>query len=189
MWAKAALAGFLGGLLISCAADSPEVVDAELSHLSNAAAAGVSTIERALRDGRMMTPATGDGSPGLIGEGLRAVDAATRALSRLEDDPRASEAQRLDAVVRQARAWDDAARVIAFAWHGVDDLDEAQRSLTAALLEEKAFPARVAARNSYERALRTACSASLQGHPAWPEIVDGVLRHGDAFTGDPCGIR
>ena len=121
------MAGFLGGLLISCAADTPEVVDAELSHLSNAAAAGVSTIERALRDGRMMTPATGDGSPGLIGEGLRAVDAATRALSRLEDDPRASEAQRLDAVVRQARAWDDAARVIAFAWHGVHDLDEAPR--------------------------------------------------------------
>ena len=189
MWSKQAWVGGVAALLVSCSVEAPGTVEAQLSRLSALASAGVTTIERAMQNAQHAAGESGEATSGLIGEGLRGVDAATRALSRLEDEPRATDDQRLTAIVLQARAWDDAARAIARSWRDVSDLSDDQLALTAALLEEKAFPARVAARNSYERALRTACVTGLRSHPAWPEIVDGVLRHDTTFAGDPCGER
>ena len=111
-------------------------------------------------------------------------------MALLEEDTRASDAQRLTAVVLQARAWDDASQAIEGA-RAPTDFDAAQQALLARVLTDKAFPARVAALNSYERALRMACRLGLEDPAVVPELVDGIARYGGTAPSldQPCGPR
>lgn len=147
----------------ACAVDASEV-SAELARQARVADRGVEKIARAL--------ATLEPTSRSFGEGVREVERATRELAALETDDRASEAQRLQAIVLQARAWDDTARAI----DAVMAIDggPAHPALVDAL-RDKSFPARIAARNSYDRALPMACAVD---HAAVLEIVDGIARNG-----------
>lgn len=159
----------------ACASDPSEAVQGELQAQALRANAAVVKIQRSL--------ATGSASRE-FGEGVQSVEGATRVMADLESDPRASDAQRLLAVLQQARAWDDAARAIESAPPS-PELSDAQQQVVAASLAEKAFPCRVAAKSSYEHALRTACRLHLEHHAMVLEIIDGIARYGgDAPAGD-----
>ena len=164
--------------LAGCASESSDAVQHELIELSARAAEGVRQIERGLADPDLASHE--------LGAGVQAVEVATRNMAVLEIDSRASDVQQLMAVVHQARAWDDAARAILAG--DVADLDASQQQVLATVLEEKAFPAKVAAENAYERALRKACRAGIEDLPVVLEILDGIDRYGgDAPPADqPC---
>lgn len=144
-----------------CASEGSDVISNELAVLSARAAQGVDSIHR-----------------GHLGEGVGAVDEVTRQLALLEVDPRAADTQRLMAVVHQARAWDDAATAILTGHDSAAALGATQRDLLESVLAEKAFPARVAAENSYKRALRMACGLGVDDQPVMLEILDGIDRNG-----------
>ena len=146
----------------ACATEGPDEVDLELAGLASRAHTGVEMIEHALGNP--------DHTSRGLGEGVQVVEDAARALAAFETDDRAAPGQRLQAVLTQARAWDDAARAI--------EGNGSQPALLQQLLSEKAFPARVAALNSYERALSLACTLGAVAQPAIAEIADGVERYG-----------
>lgn len=152
----------------ACASDSSESVQRELGQAAQRAEAGVAKISRALAE-----PEAG---PRGFGEGVSQVELATRTLAELEGDERASDVQRLMAVLLQARAWDDATRAIEGAAMP-SAFDAEQQSLYAGVLQEKAFPSRVAAQNSWERARKLACGLGAD-EPLLLEIADGVSRYG-----------
>ena len=171
------LGGVAGVWLSGCASDGADVAQAEMSALAVRATEGVRTIERALNDPQLASRG--------LGEGVLAVEAATRGLAQLENDEGVADPDRLMAMVLQARAWDDASRAIAAGGTSARRLPPAQRTTLAQVLEEKAFPARVAAQNSYERALRFVCRAEMDEHPVLLEILDGIERYrGDAPPAD-----
>lgn len=153
--------------LAACAGEGSDAVTVELSRSAARAEEGVAKIERSLGELEL-------GSRG-FGEGVRQVEQATRELAALETDERATEAQRLQALVLQARAWDDTAHVIGAA--AGPDGGAARPAITEAL-REKAFPARIAARNGFERALRAACLVTGADPAVVLELVDGIARHG-----------
>jgi hypothetical protein len=163
----------------ACASEGTEVFDHELAGLAARSEAGVAQISIAL--------ATPDAASRQLGEGVQLVDDATRALGRLESDPRASDAQRVQAVLLQARAWDDTARAILAAAR--PDAGAAALETLSKVLAEKAFPAQVAAHSAYERALALVCELGLDPHPAVLEMIDGVERYGGTPppADAPCG--
>ncbi|MCK6548128.1 hypothetical protein L6R52_19915 [Myxococcota bacterium] len=160
-----ALAAALG--LGACARESSEVIAQELARLDADAAAGVAKIHRALHD-----PALTSGE---LGEGVHEVELAARGFAALELDPRASDVQQLQAVLHQARAWDDVATTFAStpAPPGLEDAHD----VLLEVLAEKAEPARANAAASYRRALELACKGGLEHVPAFGEIVDGTARY------------
>ena len=164
----ALLAAFALGLTC-CAADGSDAVQTELAGLAARSFAAVTKIQHGLERPEL---ASRD-----FGEGVQAVEATTRSLADLEVDPRAGDGQRLMAIVYQARAWDDAAQAIEGAPPPAG-FDAGQQALLAQVLAEKAFPAKVAAKNSYERALRLACRLGVEHLPVTVEILDGVSRYG-----------
>ena len=105
---------------------------------------------------------------------MRAVEQATRELAALETDDRATDAQRLQALVLQARAWDDTASAIDAA---AEPDGGASLPARAEALRDKSFPARIAARNGFERALRAACAGGADPIVV-PELLDGIARNG-----------
>ncbi len=150
----------------ACAGEGSEAVTVELGKSAVRAEDGIAKIQRALAEPEL-------GSRG-FGEGVRQVELATRELAALETDDRATEAQRLQSLVLQARAWDDTAQVI----EAAADSDGAARPAITEALREKAFPARIAARNGFERALRVACVVTGADPAVVLELVDGIARHG-----------
>ena len=154
----------------ACALEASDAVDAEIAALASKTGEGIAKIERAL-DGPALASRE-------LGEGVRAVEDTAAALARLETDARSSDLQRLMAIVQQARAWDDTYRAIVGDSRAHEDMDPAHRALLADLLQEKAFPAQIAAQNSYARALRWACRLGMNDDPVLLELVDGIERHG-----------
>jgi hypothetical protein len=167
------LAALLG--LGACASDGSEPVHSAIQASAARATLGVQKVHHALEH-----PSQASAE---LGEGIQAVEAATRDLAVLEDDARASELQRLMAVVGQARAWDDLST--AFDIAAAPDLDPPQQVALASVLRDKAFPARVAAEAAFRRALRTACRLGLEEQPVVSEIMDGIARFGQA-PAKPC---
>lgn len=157
------LAALAGG----CAGQVEDAVPQELSRAALRADEGVAKIRRSLGE-------LEQGSRG-FGEGVRQVELATRDLAALETDDRATELQRLQALILQARAWDDAAHAIDAA-AGTDG--GAAKPAIIEALREKAFPARIAARNGFERALRVACTVTGEDPAVVLELIDGIARHG-----------
>lgn len=152
--------------LSACAAEGADAVATELVRSAQLAEHGVASIRRALAEHQL-------GSRG-FGEGVRAVEQATRELAALETDDRATDAQRLQALVLQARAWDDTASAIDAA---AEPDGGAPLPARAEALRDKSFPARIAARNGFERALRAACAAGADPIVV-PELLDGIARNG-----------
>lgn len=169
------------GSLLGCEASSPELVGHELEALSARAAAGVASVREALDDPRGLSRA--------LGAGIEEVSRATRGLSRLASAEELAPEQRLNAGLEEARAWDDVARALEGAELGEPEQPEHER-LYRELLREKAFPARVAARNGYGRALRLACRLAGEEHPAVLEAQDGIERHGGQLPvpDRPCSV-
>lgn len=129
-------------LAAGCASEGSERVQSELARLDLEVAGGVETIERALGD-----PDFRD-----LGEGVRIVESAIRYVSRLEGDDEASDSQKLQAILLEARAWDELAKVFERA---------AAESDLPAVFDEKGMPARFYATSSHARAAEYACSHGL----------------------------
>jgi hypothetical protein len=162
-----AFATALGLGLGGCARESSEVIATELARLDADAAAGVAKIHRALHDPALTSSE--------LGEGVHEVELAARGFAALELDGRASDHEQLQAVLHQARAWDDVATTFAStpAPPGLEDAHE----LLLGMLAEKAEPARASAAASYRRALELACRGGLDHVPAFAEILDGAARY------------
>lgn len=156
-------------LLASCEVSSPEIVAQDLEALSQSARSGVSSVRDALGDPAALSRA--------LGAGVEEVSRATRGLDRLASAPEILPEQRLAAGLESARAWDDLARALESSELHDPEPPELGR-LYHELLREKAFPARIAARNGYERALRLACRLAGEDHPAVLEAQDGIERYG-----------
>ncbi|MFO0727699.1 MAG: hypothetical protein U1E65_28225 [Myxococcota bacterium] len=156
----------------ACAVEPSARIDRQLYSAGLEARAAVEKIRRSL-------PTAGRG----FGEGVAAVEAVTRRYDALEQDPRASDGQRLSAILGEARAWDDASHAILGA-----RLVEGDEEIAGDMLREKAFPATIAAQNAYQRALAFACEHHLEDRAAMPEILDGLQRTlGSAPASDaPC---
>lgn len=169
------------GVLAACEAQNPDQVGHELEALSARAAGGVAAIRDALADPRALSRG--------LGAGIEEVALATRGLARLASAEGLAVEQRLLAGLEEARAWDDAARALETAELADAEPPELGR-LYHELLREKAFPARVAARNGYERALRLACRLAGPEHPTVLEALDGVERHGGQVpvSDRPCSM-
>jgi hypothetical protein len=151
----------------ACSVEDSEHVGRELDRLDAQVGEGVAKIERALGD-RSLTFAA-------LGEGASLVESAARELAALEGDPRASDAQRLTAVLMQARAYDDLALALGDV-SAIAALPPEQRALLAEVLAEKAAPARVSARESFLVARALACRLGVEP-PLMQEILQGVARH------------
>jgi hypothetical protein len=172
-------------VLAACASvsEGSDPVQAGLQTQALRAAGGVSKVRHALDHPELASRE--------LGEGVMAVEAATRELGLLEDDARASDLQRLMAMVHQARAWDDVSqafqRAIAAAPATTTEGEDPAHQALATVLSDKAFPARVAAENGYRRALRSACRFGFDELPVVQEITDGIARYGEAPPADhPC---
>jgi hypothetical protein len=162
-------------LAVGCASETSDAVQLELTQAAIEARDGVQKIHRAL--------ANLDLSSTEFGEGVQQVEQAARMLGALEADDRASEGQRLSAALLQARAWDDAARAIEIA--APEGYTAEQQELTRRVLDEKAFPVRVAAQTSFRRVLRWACRAGAEEIAL--EAADGVARYTGRSAGpEPC---
>lgn len=152
---------------LACAGDGADPVAVELARAAQRADAGVLKIRTSLAD-------LDQASRG-FGEGVRGVELATRDLAAFETDERATELEKLQAIILQARAWDDAA-------HAIQDAtaseSAAARPAMSAALREKSFPARLAAQNAYLRALRAACAVTGADPAVVLELLDGIARHG-----------
>ncbi len=135
-----------------CAADASPEVQAELTALDQQAADGIGTVEHALADPEFRS----------LGDGVRKVESAIRRLGVLETDPVASDAQRFQAMLTGARAWDELARAFE---HAADGGDVA----ASQTLRDKAMPARFLASSGYARAYEFACSQGLTDQPLFIE--------------------
>src|SRR5687767_13901281 len=80
----------------ACASEGSPEVQAELTRLEQDSLDGVVSVERALADPTYRS----------LGEGVHKVEAAIRKLGMLENDPTASDAQRFQAMVASARAFE-----------------------------------------------------------------------------------
>lgn len=162
----------------ACAREPSDQLNQELLHLDADAGDGVAKVQRAL--GAL------DLSSTELGEGVREVEAAARALSALEDDAAASDVQQLQALVLSARAFDDLAITLTSS-PPPPGLDATQRAVLTKVLDEKAVPARVAALLTYARALERACRTGLEHHALVADIADGLSRSGEQVSLDhPC---
>jgi len=162
---------FFSALLVSCSATDVEGVDRELRMHALQTQLSADKIEDALsKPGTTSTE---------WAAGVDEIESTVRALARLEVDEFATEAQQVLAVLYQARAWDDVARITKAAAARENDVSRD-------ILHEKSFPSRIAAQNAYERAFRIACRLSQSKGPAWLEIIDGVERYSDGTLRDNC---
>lgn len=160
----------------ACAGEPSDQVAQEIARASLHARAGVDKIRHSL-------PLAERG----FGEGVAEVEAATKVLGALESDRRLSFSLRLQAIVSEARAWDDAQRAILGA--RLVTAEGTDQSLFAEdVLREKAFPSRVAAENAYQRALAFWCEHRADDASLLPEIIDGVQRYRGSAPAldDPC---
>lgn len=155
----------LAGALTGCASEDSDAIAVALAQENARALAGVEKISRSLDPLDLASRG--------FGEGVHEVERASRALGALETDERASRTQSLLAVLIEARVWDDTVRAIEEV--DLSTYEPKQQELLRNLLREKAFPARVAASNAYQRALRLACRSGMDEH--LPEILDGVARY------------
>ncbi len=170
---------WFGILAVACAGEPSDHAAQEISRASLSARAGVEKIRHSL-------PLAERG----FGEGVAEVEAATKLLGALESDRRLSLGLRLQAIVSEARAWDDAQRAILGARLVLEPAaDGTDQSLFAEdVLREKAFPSRVAAENAYQRALAFWCEHRADDASLLPEIIDGVQRYRGSAPSldDPC---
>ena len=164
--------------LFACASNQVEELDRELQVLSLRSSLAVNMIEEAL-----LEPT--EASSGW-GAGVQEIELTVRALGHLEVDERATNSQRVSAVLFQARAWDDVARVIDKAADRAGRTENSSPALVRDILHDKSFPARIAAQNSFERALRLACRLGEKESDVWPEIIDGVQRYSEASSPIDC---
>lgn len=162
----------------ACAAPAPSQALAQrLDRLERQARARVVQVERALDDPQLTFRS--------LGESLRALEATTSALGRIEDDAGLEPEVRMEAALLTARAWDDVAR--AFSTPPRAAAPEVA-AVVAQVLRDKQLPARVAARAAYGRAHDFACQADLPGQASGApdgasadrlaEIRDGLTRSG-----------
>lgn len=160
--------GFAAMLLAACAVDRSEAVETELRRVNLKTADGIRKIEHSLIDPHLTSSE--------LAEGVRAVESGAQRLRALEIDERANDVQQLMAIVAQARAWDEVARTFERAAPS-SGLDPGQKALVAAILDEKALPARAQAGSGYRRALERACHSNLEALPVMLEILDGMARY------------
>jgi len=139
----------LCAILAGCASEGSAEVQAELARLEQEAGDGLVLIERALADPEFRS----------LGEGVRKVEIAVRKLGVVEADPQASDAQRFQAMMTSARAWD----LLAGAF------EDAARTTSVSTLKDKATPARFLATSGYARAIEFACNQGLTDHPLFVE--------------------
>ena len=172
------LLGLLMVGMFACSVDQSAELDRELQALSQRSRFAVQMVQDALHEPM-------DASVGWS-TGVKEIELVVRSLGQLESDVAATDSQRLIAVVYQARAWDDIANVVQAAGDRVGDHQIASSELARQILRDKAFPARIAARNSFDRALRMGCRLGLTHSQVWLEIVDGVQRYSEADATVSC---
>jgi hypothetical protein len=168
---------FVAGLLAGCSTEPSARVTRGLYGATLDARAAIEKIQRSL-------PVTDRG----FGEGVAELEAAVRRFDALEQDPAASDGQRLKAILGEARAWDDASRAILGA-----HLLEVDEPVAEEILREKAFPAKIAAANAYRRALAFACALDnkhgADADNVIPEILDGLTRTAGNATAPDAACR
>lgn len=152
----------------ACATEGPDG-SAEVDRLGRAASEGVSTVRRALADPDLQFQD--------LGAGVDRVETAGRALRHIAEDGRFDAELRVAASLAEARAYDDLAL----------SFSTPQDDLLADILDEKARPARTAARHAYVRARTLACLTDLAEPATMLEILDGVSRYvGEDAVTEPC---
>ncbi len=134
-----------------CYAEGSLEVQSQLARLEQESMDGVAQVERALADPTFRS----------LGEGVRNVETSIRKLGAIEADPTASDAQRFQAMMIGARAWDDLA--------GAFERAAAEGAPGTQTLLDKATPARFLATTGYARAYEFACSQGLTDHPLFVE--------------------
>ena len=168
-------------LFVGCEIESSELVARDLDALAEQAVHGVDGIREALEAPEALSRT--------LGAGVEEVSKATRGMSRIATSPEIGSEQRLSASVQEARAWDDVTRLLEGA-ELRDPTSPELEQLYHELLREKAFPARIAARNAYDRALRMACRLASAEHPVALEALDGIERYGGEVpvSEQPCSV-
>jgi outer membrane lipoprotein-sorting protein len=133
----------------ACASEGAPEVSAELSRLEQETNDGLLMVERALADPEFRS----------LGDGVRKVESSIRSLDVLEADPATSDAQRFQAMILSARAWDLLA----------GSFEAAAETTAVSTLRDKATPARFLATSGYARAYEFACRHGLTDHPLFIE--------------------
>jgi len=164
--------------VFACSTNETAELDRDLQALSERSKLAVEMVREALHEPM-------DASEGWSA-GVTEIESVVRSLGQLESDVHATDSQRLIAVVYQARSWDDVANVVQDAAERAGREQISSHKLVRDVLRDKAFPARIAAQNSFDRALRIACRLSLSQSEVWLEIVDGVQRYSETDTPTNC---
>ena len=162
--------------VVACVAEDHAHVDRELTGLSAQTELALDKIEAALRGPIEAAEHLG------WSQGVNELENITRKLISLESDERSLPSQQLQAVLIQARAWDDLTQLLdAFA-----QLQMAQEAGDAAVVREvvqdKKFPAQIAAQNAFERGFRLGCRFELTSSETWSEIQQGLQRYSSQST-------
>ena len=157
--------------LVACVSEDQTLVDRELAALSARSEQALDKIEGALQGPIESAEHLG------WSQGVNELEDITRKLISLESDERSVPAQQLQAVLIQARAWDDLTQLLdAFA-----ELQMTQKTVGAEVVREvvqdKKFPAQIAAQNAFERGFRLGCRLNLATTDTWTEIQQGLQRY------------
>ena|GEM_PF-5891043 len=170
---KSFIAATIALNLVACVAEDQTLIDRELAALSAQSEQALDKIELALRGPVDTTKHLG------WGQGVNDLEAISRKLISLELDDRSTPSQQLEAVLIQARAWDDLTQLLdAFA-----ELQMTEETVGAEVVREvvqdKKFPAQIAAQNAFKRGFRLGCRLKLVQSETWTEIQQGLLRYSE----------
>ena len=170
---KSFIATMIALNLVACVAEDQTLIDRELTALSAQSEEALDKIELALRGPTETTKHFG------WGQGVNDLEAISRKLISLELDDRSIPTQQLQAVLIQARAWDDLTQLLdAFAELQMTD-ETVGAEVVREVVQDKKFPAQIAAQNAFERGFRLGCRLNLVQSETWTEIQQGLLRYSE----------